>query len=84
MAARRAARPWRHMNEVLLVTGGSRGLGRNTSLSLARKGVDVILTYQSRADDAQAAVAEIERQLAGQTREGQTQGGQTREISLTR
>lgn len=46
--------------KIALVTGGSRGLGRNTAVSLARKGVDVILTYQSRADDAQAAVAEIE------------------------
>jgi NAD(P)-dependent dehydrogenase (short-subunit alcohol dehydrogenase family) len=44
---------------IALITGGSRGLGRNTALSLARRGVDVILTYQSRADDAQTAVAEI-------------------------
>lgn len=45
--------------KIALITGGSRGLGRNTALHLARKGVDVILTYQSRAEDAQNAVAEI-------------------------
>ncbi|RWG64407.1 SDR family NAD(P)-dependent oxidoreductase, partial [Mesorhizobium sp.] len=37
---------------IALITGGSRGLGRNTALNLARKGVDVILTYRSRADEA--------------------------------
>ncbi|AZO47676.1 MAG: SDR family oxidoreductase [Mesorhizobium sp.] len=45
---------------IALITGGSRGLGRNTALHLARKGVDVIVTYRSRADEAEAAVAEIE------------------------
>ena len=48
------------MTTISLVTGASRGLGRNTALSVARSGGDVILTYQSRADDAQAVVAEIE------------------------
>ncbi len=43
-----------------LVTGASRGLGRNTALSIARTGGDVIVTYHSKADEAQAAVAEIE------------------------
>jgi NAD(P)-dependent dehydrogenase (short-subunit alcohol dehydrogenase family) len=47
------------MTTITLVTGGSRGLGRNTALSIARRGGDVILTYQTRADDAQAVVAEI-------------------------
>jgi NAD(P)-dependent dehydrogenase (short-subunit alcohol dehydrogenase family) len=47
------------MTTITLVTGGSRGLGRNTALNVARQGGDVILTYQSRADDAQAVVAEI-------------------------
>ena len=48
------------MTTISLVTGASRGLGRNTALSIARSGGDIILTYQSRADDAQAVVAEIE------------------------
>lgn len=47
-------------SKIALITGGSRGLGRNTAVNLARKGVDVILTYRSREDEAHAAVAEIE------------------------
>lgn len=43
-----------------LITGASRGLGRNTALSIARRGGDVIITYQSRAEDAQAVVSEIQ------------------------
>ncbi len=48
------------MNKIAIVTGASRGLGRNTAVNIARKGDDVIVTYQSRADDAQAVVAEIQ------------------------
>ncbi|AZG17193.1 MULTISPECIES: SDR family NAD(P)-dependent oxidoreductase [Cupriavidus] len=48
------------MTRITVVTGASRGLGRNTALSIARQGGDVIITYQSRAQDAQAVVAEIE------------------------
>ena len=46
--------------KITLITGGSRGLGRNTAVSLARRGGDVILTYHSRRDEAQAVVGEIE------------------------
>ncbi|KCZ84732.1 short-chain dehydrogenase/reductase SDR [Hyphomonas adhaerens MHS-3] len=48
------------MTKIALVTGGSRGLGRNTALSIARRGSDVILTYRSRAEEAEAVVGEIE------------------------
>ncbi|MGF6229241.1 NAD(P)-dependent dehydrogenase (short-subunit alcohol dehydrogenase family) [Inquilinus ginsengisoli] len=48
------------MTKITLVTGASRGLGRNTALSVARRGGDVVLTYQSRAEDAQAVAAEIQ------------------------
>jgi NAD(P)-dependent dehydrogenase (short-subunit alcohol dehydrogenase family) len=48
------------MTRIALITGASRGLGRNTALSIARRGGDVILTYQSREEDAQAVVAEIQ------------------------
>ena len=47
------------MNKIALVTGASRGLGRNTALHIARKGGDVIVTYQSREQDAQLVVDEI-------------------------
>lgn len=48
------------MTKITLITGASRGLGRNTALSVAGFGGDVILTYHSRADEAEAVVAEIE------------------------
>jgi len=48
-------------NPIGLVTGGSRGLGRNTALHLARQGVDVMLTYRSSRKEAEAVVAEIRR-----------------------
>jgi NAD(P)-dependent dehydrogenase (short-subunit alcohol dehydrogenase family) len=48
------------MTTISLVTGGSRGLGRNTAVSIARHGGDVILTYRSGKQNADAVVAEIE------------------------
>ena len=48
-------------NKIALVTGGSRGLGKNMALSLATKGINVILTYNSKKDEALAVVAEIEK-----------------------
>jgi NAD(P)-dependent dehydrogenase (short-subunit alcohol dehydrogenase family) len=45
---------------IALVTGGSRGLGRATALKLAERGVDVVLTYRQRRDEAEQAVAQIE------------------------
>lgn len=48
------------MTTISIVTGGSRGLGRNSAISIARHGGDVILTYRSGAAGAQAVVAEIE------------------------
>ncbi|MBS1915133.1 MAG: SDR family oxidoreductase [Bacteroidetes bacterium] len=47
-------------NKIALVTGGSRGLGKNMALSIAKKGIDVILTYHSKKEEALAVVAEIE------------------------
>jgi NAD(P)-dependent dehydrogenase (short-subunit alcohol dehydrogenase family) len=42
--------------KIALVTGGSRGLGRNTVLSLAKKGVHSIFTYNSAKDEADKVV----------------------------
>jgi NAD(P)-dependent dehydrogenase (short-subunit alcohol dehydrogenase family) len=46
--------------KIALITGGSRGLGRNTAENLARKGIDSVITYHSRADEAQAVVAKVQ------------------------
>ena len=47
-------------SKIALVTGGSRGIGKNIALSLAQKGIHVLLTYQSNQVEAQTTVAEIE------------------------
>lgn len=47
--------------KIALVTGGSRGLGRDMAINIARKGIDVILTYYSNPIAAQDVVAEIEK-----------------------
>jgi len=48
-------------NKVALLTGGSRGLGKNMAIKLAEKGIDVILTYHSRKEDALSVAAQIEK-----------------------
>jgi len=45
---------------ITLITGGSRGLGRNAALALAADGSDILLTYRSQAEAAQAVVAQIQ------------------------
>ncbi len=45
--------------KIALVTGGSRGLGKNMSLALAQKGIDVILTYNSNKEAANEVVDQI-------------------------
>lgn len=46
--------------KIAIITGGSRGLGKNAALKLAAKGVDVILTYHSQHEEALKVVKEIE------------------------
>jgi NAD(P)-dependent dehydrogenase (short-subunit alcohol dehydrogenase family) len=46
--------------KIALVTGGSRGLGKDMAISLAKKGIDVILTYRSNETEANQTVAAIE------------------------
>ncbi|AKJ30097.1 SDR family NAD(P)-dependent oxidoreductase [Caldimonas brevitalea] len=47
--------------KIALITGASRGLGRNAALHLARHGVDLILTYRRQQAEADALVAELDR-----------------------
>jgi NAD(P)-dependent dehydrogenase (short-subunit alcohol dehydrogenase family) len=47
-------------NKMALVTGGSRGLGRNMAVALAKKGIDVVLTYHSNKEAADKVISEIQ------------------------
>ncbi len=47
-------------SKIALVTGGSRGLGKDMALQLAKKGLDVIITYHNKKEEAQEVVSEIE------------------------
>ncbi|WP_029590646.1 SDR family NAD(P)-dependent oxidoreductase [Franconibacter pulveris] len=45
---------------IAIVTGGSRGLGKNAALKLAERGTGIILTYNSQRQEAEKVVSEIE------------------------
>jgi NAD(P)-dependent dehydrogenase (short-subunit alcohol dehydrogenase family) len=45
--------------KIAIVTGGSRGIGRSTVESLARRGVNTILTYHTHGADAEAVIAAV-------------------------
>jgi NAD(P)-dependent dehydrogenase (short-subunit alcohol dehydrogenase family) len=55
----------RVMNRIALITGGSRGLGKDMALRLAQSGCDVVITYRSKSEEANNVVAQIEQ--IGQT-----------------
>lgn len=46
--------------KIALLTGGSRGLGKDMAFSIARKGFDVILTYRNNEAQANEVVTQIE------------------------
>lgn len=48
-------------SKIALVTGGSRGLGKDMALNLAKKGLDVVLTYNSKNEEAEEVVTEIQK-----------------------
>jgi 3-oxoacyl-[acyl-carrier protein] reductase len=50
------------LNRTVLITGGSRGIGRACCLRLARAGARIAVNYHSRADDALETVRLIEEQ----------------------
>jgi NAD(P)-dependent dehydrogenase (short-subunit alcohol dehydrogenase family) len=55
-------------NKIAIITGGSRGLGRNTALQLARRGVDILFTYRANKEEAENFIREAEslgRRAAG-------------------
>jgi NAD(P)-dependent dehydrogenase (short-subunit alcohol dehydrogenase family) len=45
--------------KIAVVTGGSRGLGKDMAISIARKGIDVVLTYRNKETEAQETVKQI-------------------------
>lgn len=46
-------------SKIALITGGSRGLGKNMALAVAKKGLDVLITYNANQQAADEVVAEI-------------------------
>ncbi len=46
--------------QTALVTGSSRGLGKDMALALAKKGIDVIITYKGNKEDAEQVAKEVE------------------------
>jgi NAD(P)-dependent dehydrogenase (short-subunit alcohol dehydrogenase family) len=51
-------------NKIALITGGSRGLGRNMALAIAKKGIDVVITYHANKEAADEVIDKI--RLMGQ------------------
>ncbi|HEY2822632.1 MAG TPA: SDR family oxidoreductase [Candidatus Acidoferrum sp.] len=49
------------LNQVALVTGSSKRLGREVALGLAKHGADIVIHYRSSEDDARKAAAEVEK-----------------------
>jgi NAD(P)-dependent dehydrogenase (short-subunit alcohol dehydrogenase family) len=54
--------------KIAIITGGSRGLGRNTAINLAKRGVDLIFTWRVNEQEAESLIRECEalgRRAAG-------------------
>lgn len=49
-------------NKIALVTGGSRGLGADMAINLAKKGIDVVITYHTDKASADKVVAQIKNE----------------------
>jgi len=48
-------------NQIALVTGGNRGIGREISIAFAKAGADIIVNYHNRAEEASSAADEIRK-----------------------
>jgi NAD(P)-dependent dehydrogenase (short-subunit alcohol dehydrogenase family) len=46
-------------NKIALITGGNRGLGKDMALSLAKLGMDIVLTFNSNPAEGEAVAQEI-------------------------
>lgn len=46
--------------KIAIITGANRGLGRNTAVHLARRGVDLIFTFRSNREEAESLIGEAE------------------------
>ena len=67
-------------SKIALITGGSRGLGKDMALRLAEKGLDVIITYNNSAEEA-AKVAELIQQQGRKAAALQLNTGDIRSFS---
>ena len=45
--------------KIAIVTGGSRGLGRNMAMKLAEKNIDIIITYHTNKKAADEVVLQV-------------------------
>ena len=47
-------------NKIALITGGSRGLGKDMAINIAKKGIDVVFTYNRNKQKADEVASEIQ------------------------
>ena len=55
-------------DKIAIITGGNRGLGRNTAVNLAQRGVDIIFNFRANQEEATSLIREVEtmgRKAAG-------------------
>ncbi len=45
--------------KIAIITGGSRGLGRNAAINLAKRGVDLIFTWRVNEQEAESLIREF-------------------------